>query len=525
MASAVALPASNVFRGGAAAPTIMNAGADAALTAGTYAGIAGFGAGEGGVENRSKNALSSAATGAAIGGPLGVAGQAVGNSLAGTARNSLAQQADEIGVQIPAFMEGGRASQAVAGKLGALPFVGDDVNAAIAGTRTQAAQAAQGIADRAAGPGVTPQNAGEAVRQSLTDWAGDGARQIQERAYAPVNRAMQNVTAPLTNTRTAAQDLVTQQTGAASPIHQTALREVEEALSRPNGLSFDGLTRLRTRIGQLRDNSIDPNNRTAQAGLGRIYGALTQDMEAAVATQGGQQGQRAWTRANQIARAVAGRRGVISNVVGSQGDKAGEAIVDKIVTLASTKSTANASQLAQIRNSATPEAWQQLSAAAINRLGRNQSNEFSADIFLKNYRQLSDRGRRMLFNTSGRNMIPDLDRLASVAQGLQQFGRLGNPSGTGGVTALLAAITGVGAGDAGATALTMIGSRGLGYAMSRPAVIRPVSRYAQAYNRFQNGRLTRAQLSVAAAQLARAVAGEVEQDPKQIAARIEAVTP
>lgn len=502
-------------------PTTLNTATDAALTAGALSGLSGFTEGEGGLFNRLGNAGSYAGTGALVGGIGGAVAQQVANRLQGTPANSIARQAEDIGVTVPKFMEGGRSSQNIGSKLGAIPFVGDDINEAVASVRQQTGQAARNISDRVAGGGTTPQAAGEAVRGSMREYADRTIREIQERIYSPVHAAMGNAAVPLPNTSRMAAALAAEQQAAANPIHAVALGEIQDALDR-GSLTFQGMTALRSQVGALINNSIDPKNRTARAGLQRIYSALTRDMEGGVRAYGGPTAQQQWRRANELTRELEARRDAISGVIGRDGTAAGEGIVDKIVRLASTKSTADASSLARLQRVTGSGAWRQLAGAAIERIGRNQSNEFSPDIFLKNYRQLSETGRRSLFGSAGQSITPELDRLALVAERLQQFNRLGNPSGSGGVGALLTAMVGMGAGDAGATAGTMLAGRGLGYLMSRPAVVRAAANYGQSLLRnAQGGPGGGGILAGASAALARAVAAETGEKPEDVLRRIE----
>jgi len=517
------LPMARVFTN-PVAPTVMTRGADAMLNAGIYGGLTGFTEGEGGFLNRAQQGINTAGTSAAIAGPLASAGQAISNRLAATPPGSITQQADNIGVTLPTFMDGGRASQNVAGKLGAIPFVGDDINNAVAVARSQTGTAARNISDAVAGGRTSPQQAGEAISNATTQAAGPGARAATNRVYEAVERQMQGVVAPLSATQRAAAELTRQQQAATRPIHGVALREVEEALGTPNGLSFEGISRLRTRIGSMIDNNIDPENATARAGLASIYAALTDDMQTAINTRGGAAARQTWERANAVARQAAERRDTVARLVGAEGDKAGEGITDRLVAMASSKSSADASRLGQVRRAAGADSWRQLSGAAIERLGRNTSDEFSPDIFLKNYSQLSDRGRQLLFNSTGDHILPHLENLAAVSARLQQFNRLGNPSGSGGVGALLTALVGLGAGDAGATAGTMIAGRGLGYLMSRPSVVRQASRHAVAMERVLRTRAGRGALAGSSAALARVVAEETGEDPEEIQSRIDAAS-
>jgi len=506
------------------APRVLSRGGDAALTGLGYGALTGFTEGEGGFLNRAENAYNVGSTSAAIAGPVAGVGQAVANRLAATQPGSITQQANDIGVRIPSFMEGGRSSVGIAGKLGGMPFVGDDINDAVAVARSQTGQAARNISDNIAGSRTTPRGAGEAVRDAANTFADDGARAIQNRVYDAVDQQMSGRIAPLSATRRTAQTLADDSVRAASPLHARAVGEVEEALGRPNGLEFAGLSQLRTRIGTLIDNTIDTENRTARAGLQRIYGALTDDMETAINTQGGAQAQRLWQRANTVARQVAERRDTAAKVIGAEGDKAGENIVDRVVAMAgSGRGSPDAARLRQFRRTVGADAWRQLSASAVERLGRNSNNEFSPDFFLKGYRALSDEGRQLLFGSTGQQIVPHLENLAAVSARLQQFSRLGNPSGSGGVGALLTAMAGVGAGDGGAVAATMVAGRGVGYLMSRPAVVRQASRHAAAMERVMRTGAGRSALAASAAALARVIAKETGEDEAAVLERIEAV--
>lgn len=517
VATAAAVPVVQPFRGNNLLSAAGNGGINALLAAAPT----GFTEGEGGFAERLDNAQDYASPAVVAGTVLGTGGQALANRLTPTRPNSVVPQAQSLGITLPAFMEGAQATQNFGSKLAAIPFVGDDINSAVRTARDQTTEAAQRLSTSLTGNNASTVNAGEAARDALTNWADDGARAVQDRVYAPVNQAMQNVVAPLNNTRQAAATLAAQQDAAASPLHQRAIAEVTDALQRPQGLAFDGLTRLRTRIGAMIDNSVDPENRTARAGLQAVYAGLTQDMEAAVAQQGGARAQALWQRANGVTRQVAERREAVAKLVGANGDKPGEGIIDKIVSLASTKSSADSRRLGQARRIMGADAWRQVAENSINRLGRNQSNQFSPDIFLKNFSQLSDDGRRLLYQSTGDdNLLPALNNLAAVSERLQRFNRLGNASGSGGVAALIAALGGFASGASGPTLATVVGGRLAGVFLSRPAIVRNISAHAQNMQRALNDPRAKAALAATATNLARSVAEVTGEDEAEILKRL-----
>lgn len=471
LAVAPGLPVAQIFSRGIANPGLARTVADATANATAYGAAAGFAAGEGGLENRIDSAKNSVAYAAPLGAVGGAVASRYANRVQGTAPNSPLRDAQNIGVTLPQFMDGSALPSMVASKMGAIPFVGDDINTAVRAARTETGDAAQAIANRTGG-GAGPQAAGEAVRDTLVDWADDGSRAIMDRIYRPVNQIMAPINGPLNNTTAVLNQMLTRQNEAANPaIGNAAVREIADAVNR-GSLSFDGISTLRTRVGTLLDDSLNPDSRVDRGALRAVYGSLTRDMENMV-RMAGPRAQREWTRANGIARQIAERRQALEAVVGKRGDATGESVVDRIVTMAGSKSSADAATLNQARRAAGGQVWSQVAGQALLRLGRNNANEFSPDTFVTKLSALSPEGRRLLFQSIGNPALErDLQSLFRVSQALQQYSRLGNPSGTGGVVALTGAL-GAASVDLGATLGTALAGRGIGNLMSRPGQVRP----------------------------------------------------
>lgn len=503
LATGVALPVTNVFTRGIANPGLARTAGNAAANAAGYSAIAGFGEGEGGFENRAQNAVSSGTIAAPLGFGLGAAASRYANRLQGTAPNSPLRAADDLGMTLPQFMDGSTLSSQVAAKMGAIPFVGDDITTAVNRARADTADAARNIATRTGG-GVGPQAAGEAVRDTLVDWTDDGSRAVMERIYRPVTQAMRSVGGQLTNTANVVQQLRTRQIAAQNDnIGAAAIREVEQAVAQGN-LPFEGLQALRTRVGSLLDDALNPDSRVDRGALRAVYRALSDDLERMV-SYGGPQAQAAWRRANGIARQIAERRQALEKVVGKRGDATGESVVDRIVTMAGSKSSADAATLNQARRAAGGQVWRQVAGQAILRLGRNNANEFSPDTFVTKLSSLSPEGRRVLFQSLGdRRLERELNNLFRVSQALQRYSRLGNASGTGGVVALTGALGAAASGDMGATLTTALAGRAAGAMMSRPGQIR------------QGTNLQRGRQIMTGPELQRAIAASVTSVVRQI---------
>ena len=502
LALAPALPVAQAFTRGIANPGLARTAADGAVNAVGYGAAAGFGEGQGGFQNRVDNAIETAKYAA----PLGFAGGAVASRIAnrvqGTAPNSPLRDAQNINVTLPQFMDGSAMPSMVASKMGAIPFVGDDINTAVRAARADTGDAALAISNRTGG-GAGPQASGEAVRDALVDWADDGSRAVMDRVYRPVNQLMTGINGLLNNTAGALNQIMARQTEAANQaIGATAVREVFDAVQQ-GALSFNGLTALRTRVGSLLDDSLNPDSRVDRGALRAIYGALTRDMEDMVRTVG-PRAQREWARANGIARQIAERRQALEKVVGKRGDAPGESVVDRIVNMAGSKSSADAATLNQARRAAGGQVWRQVAGQAILRLGRNNANEFSPDTFVTKLSALSPEGRRVLFESLGDpQLVQQLNSLFRVSQALQQYSRLGNPSGTGGVVALTGAMGAAASGDMGATLATALAGRGIGNLMSRPGQVR-------------NGNIQRGRQMVTGPELQQAIAASVASIVRQI---------
>lgn len=471
LAVGAAMPVTNVFTRGIANPGLARTAGNAATNAAAYGAVAGFGDGTGGLENRVENATKSAALAAPLGFGAGAIASRYANNLQGTAPNSPLRAADDLGMTLPQFMDGSSLPRMVAAKMGAVPFVGDDITTAVNRARGDTADAARNIAARTGG-GAGPQASGEAVRDALVNWADDGSRAVMDRVYQPVNQVMAGMNGPLNNTTGALNQILARQNAAANDrIGASAISEVEDAVGR-GALTFDGMTALRTRIGNLIDDKLNPDSRVDRGALRAIYGALTRDMEEMVRVAG-PRAQGAWQRANGIARQITERRTALEKVVGKRGDATGESVVDRIVTMAGSRSSGDAATLQQARRAAGGQVWRQVAGQAILRLGRNNANEFSPDTFVTKLSSLSPEGRRVLFQSFGdRQLERELNSLFRVSQVLQQYNRLGNASGTGGVVALTGAMGAAASGDMGATLATALGGRLAGALMSRPGQIR-----------------------------------------------------
>jgi hypothetical protein len=163
----------------------------------------------------------------------------------------------------------------------------------------------------------------------------------------------------------------------------------------------------------------------------KLYGALTQDLEAA-ANQAG--AGKEFARQNDFYRARMQRiEGTLERVLGNTPEETFAKLMPKDANQATT--------LRATMRSLDPEQRKIVTQAAVDRLGRaapSKQNEagdvFSQETFLTNWNKLSDGAKAQLFSDPA--MRKNLDSLAVVTDNLREGAKVfANPSGTAGAAA------------------------------------------------------------------------------------------
>jgi hypothetical protein len=405
-----------------------------------------------------------------------------------SSRSAALDAAERIDVAVPrAMASDSSATHMVAGATRGLPF-----GSPLAGAADDVVEGLGTAANRVAaefgggGPG-TAFSAGTAARDEMAHWlsgrGGGTSRDVSERLYDGVRRQVsQTVTVPLAETRVALNTLRNEMAASGGRANQVAIGRVEDAANRQGGLTFDGISQLRTEIGALIDGSITPEPGTSIPALRRIYEALTVDRNRIVMHAGGPRALQALNRADSVHRIVSNRRETIARIIGERGDVAPERVFDRIAAMAQTSARGDAERLLQLRKVVGSGAWDEVAGGVVARLGRGPDDQFSPARFLTAYGKLTDNGKNVLFGSTGRGDLRQaLDDIATVSRRFEEsMSRYANPSGTG------RAVTSV-AGIAGAVTAPMqtlaaaIGGYGLAYALSRPVTARAAARWSNAY--------------------------------------------
>lgn len=501
VAGGLAMPVARVMGGAGALPTAVNLGATGAI----YGGIEGAGNAEPG--HTVDDGLKAAAISGAIAAPLGAVVGRFLNPRTPNAANvpsnltgrTVAEASENLALPVPHSIAGGPTEQRVAQGLKQVPGAGRPITDAEGRLFEGVSRTADNIADAyapgVAGRGLEPEAAGTAVRDAIAGWMGGapgGSREALNRLYAPVDhlvaatprargRANANLY-PLTQTAHIATDLAALDQRNATQTFAPILARVEDALTRRGGLEWDGIRGLRTSIRDLLDDRVNPLSPTANAGAQRLYDALGTDIRVGLAASDRARGGRAalplWERANNAAAIVARRREQLETIIGARGDRSGTDVLDRIIRLAGSASTADTAKLRIAMAAMGPEGRQAVASAAVHRLGRNQADEFSGAMFFKNYSARSDRGKDLLFGQIGGpgprgNLRQRLDDTQTLLEQINHAGQLRNTSNTAGTSLVGGTLLGVAGGTLGIVGAVQAALTGYGMArvLARPVEV------------------------------------------------------
>lgn len=406
------------------------------------------------------------------------------------ATEAVAQSAERLGVDMPlaAAVESPAVQQT--GKVVAnVPLGGAPLKKASEKAIGQLDDAAQAVQE-GYGSGSVPKS-GEAAREGLTGWIGKLSRERVEAQYDKVDEFVDDAaTLPLASTKTTVDEILARRDEAAISDESKAVALVAEALSRPEGLNYNGTKTLRTYIGRLVDTGVLPVD-LSRAELKQIYGALSDDLRAVVEFAGNERALAQFERANNYARLVAARRESLARVLGAKSD---EGIYARIVAAAGSTSRADIKLLRQARRSVDAETWNEIASSVITNLGRSPAAGgapervtgpmlFSPDRFVTQWNKLTPQAKQILFRSTGKgDLARALDDIAVVSTRFKRLQQYANPSGTG--QTVIGA--GLGAGlvsDPLTTLATVAGAYGLSKFLAQPATARAVAGWSKAYER------------------------------------------
>ena len=393
------------------------------------------------------------------------------------------------GMTIPGYMASDNLVQKrVAGGLSGTPVIGDPIARATRATAESAGSRVAEIADAVAPSGASPQAAGGIARDQLAEWitgkgSGSSANLMKAGYDALDQRIKPDTFVPLNRTRLAAGEMKADDIASATPDGQKIISMVQDALQRPQGLTYEGLKTLRTRIGDKLDQSLEPG--VSGKLLNRIYGSLSEDLRfaaqrAGVAKRGssGAAALQAFDDATARAREIFGQRAELARIVGAQGDATGAQVFERIMSLAGSTSRGDVARLQLAKRAMGTQAWDEVTAARIRSMGLDKNDMFSPARFNTEYgsKRFPEDAKRVLFD---RDTKAALDDIYQVSRRWEENQAFGNPSGSGRSIAVTGALV-----SAWVHPLSLIAEAIGGYALSsalaRPASAQAIARYVNA---------------------------------------------
>jgi hypothetical protein len=196
------------------------------------------------------------------------------------------------------------------------------------------------------------------------------------------------------------------------------------------GRTFQDLRQLRSYVRRLQ--RVDPSTRpTLDDGLlERVEGALTSDMYASATFVGGQRLARELHQIDRYYRTGSQRIARELRPFLREGESPAAAYA-RIVGAATAGGRQNTRVLRSVRASLQPHEWRQITATAIDELGRARPGHpyaaegaFSVEQFATRYNAMSEDGRRALFGDLGRHGSASGDNFIDLERALNDLARV-----------------------------------------------------------------------------------------------------
>lgn len=403
----------------------------AAATGGLYGGLQGAGEGEG---------LGEGFAGFLKGAGLGtVTGAAMGRLTQGLRP----QSAEELGAIADAQKAQVRANNAIvspdfeqqqkAGLLSKMPYVGEKLQE---GLNTAVGDVAEGVRRVARGYSAMGPSATRVANPDLTSEVEAGLtavdrvrNRIKKLDPAEVEKGFQGLKAQiapdarssLDRTRQLAQTLTADDIEAATRINQPAVNAVLEAVTRPDGLTYDGLLRLRQAVGALQKEDVVTKGGTSEPAFRRLYGALSEDMKDLVKGAGGPQALSEFNKLMAETQKSILRRKGLEKIVGKAADVSPEKLVDDVMRWAGNGPQRNVRNLLLLKQTIGDDAMSDIAAATLQRglMSARNKGEVSIAEFGKFWKGLTPNGQRFLF---GQNpaLVDELNALSRTTDNIQK---------------------------------------------------------------------------------------------------------
>lgn len=334
--------------------------------------------------------------------------------------------------------------------------------------------------------GETRGLAGSAAKENLEQWISKGWRQDVEDAYNEVNNLLTtNNPTSMTNTRGMMDVIQSELREARLPTDTPAIKMIQDAATDPQGLTYEGMKTLRTKLGEALENPTDIL-KPALPEIRRLYGAVTNDLRNAVRANGGKDALKAFDEANKLNIESQKAREQLLKITGqTTASKSAEGVFDTLYKMAGSKAGSDIEKLKLAKETLPFDVWNSISRGMIDHMGTSpKTNAFEPNALFGNYARLSDEGKDLLFGTSGSVLRNAMDDLATVGTRINRLNAIAAPEG-GAERKLATAAEIIGAVLHPIKTAGFVGTgRIFANLMSEPATAESVARWARAYEMF-----------------------------------------
>lgn len=321
-----------------------------------------------------------------------------------------------------------------------LPTSANTMEAATQRTRNEIESGVKDLAGQYAGgtAPATKETIGETVQQGVKNAAQRfDARQekLYDTAFSKIGADTPSKLDNVSALRDELQAAIAKAPESLSPTAGKAMQRLDAILAdakNTGAVPFDALRQIRTDIGRdIKDPLLAGSSSAQNDALKRVYGALSEDMKA-TASAASPEARQALDVADRYTRYNMKRVFEPSQRI------ADAATPEQALNLAMSGAKDGGTQLRRLRNTLTPEEWNQVSGGVLNRLGLAKAGQqgaegeaFSVSQLLTNWNSLSPEAKSALFDGGAyKELRPALDKLTKAAEYAKDVDKLANTSGT-----------------------------------------------------------------------------------------------
>jgi hypothetical protein len=464
---------------------------------GTVGAVQGVGEAEGDLADQA----TSGVIGGVLGGVLGAGSQKVIDAVAARAAarmatpaapvaNEIVEAGGRMGVPVPNAL----ATDSTLLRSGAqtarnIPGAGEFMDDAVKTFRTDMDTAATRVGNMASSSGVLKDRVaiGEGLKKAAMATSDDLDDKADE-AYK-VLRAAIHPDKPVDVTAKVAPllDSIMKRRAAAGEGELGGyLTVAADLMTRPGGVTFNGLQRARSQLGKAIDWD-EARGGMSVGDLKLLYGDMTEALKLAArkASKNQKRGNRAVNLLVDADKRYQETADITRSLSRDLGDNVpAERAVDKILTMASDASGGNIEKLRALKQAVGGNNFKDLSGYLIDRMGRNKASEFSGPIFVTNLEKMSPAAKREIF--ADPKIAAAVEDLRKLSEAFKRSDAFTNTSQTGRTTGALALGAAVWA-DPLTGIASALGARTFAKMMSKPATAQSLGQWAKTTAKLQGG--------------------------------------